>query len=89
MSVAVPAGLRVRSPREADAPAVATLITAAERADGIGEETTPADVLDGWRRLDRRRDAWVVERAAGRLAGYADATVIAAGRYRAPDRSPS
>jgi mycothiol synthase len=76
-------GFRVRSPREGDAAAVATLMTAAERADGITEETTAADVLEGWRRLDRERDAWIVEHVAGSLAGYADATVIADGRYRA------
>jgi ribosomal protein S18 acetylase RimI-like enzyme len=58
-------------------------MTAAERADGVDEETTAADVLDGWRRLDPTRDAWVVERADGSLAGYADATIIADGRYRA------
>lgn len=40
-------------------------------------------MLDGWRRLDRERDAWIVERADGSLAGYVDATVIADGRYRA------
>jgi mycothiol synthase len=80
--VTAPDGFRTRSPEEADAAVVAALVTAAERADGIEEETTPADVLEGWRRLDRDCDAWIVEQADGSLAGYADATVIADGRFR-------
>jgi len=75
-------GFRVSSAREADAADIATLLTVAELADGIDEETTAADVLDGWRRLNRKHDAWIVERAGGSLAGYADVTVIAPGRYR-------
>ncbi len=75
--------LGVRPPGEGDAAAVASLITASERADGIDEETAAADVLEGWRRLDRERDAWIVEQPGGSPAGYADVTVIAAGRYRA------
>lgn len=75
--------LAVRHPTRDDAAGVAALLNAVERADGIDEETTAADVLDGWRRLDRDRDAWIVERAGGPFVGYADATIIAAGRYRA------
>lgn len=76
-------GLSGGCPGRDDAARVAALITAAERADGIEEETTAADVLDGWRRLDREHDAWIVERDGEWLVGYADVTVIADGRYRA------
>ncbi len=75
--------LRVRRPAAADAARVAALMTAAERADGVTEETVEADVRDHWRRLDLSRDAWLVETENGELAGYADADTIAAGRYRA------
>jgi mycothiol synthase len=76
------AEFQVRSPREADAPSVAALMTAAERADGIEEATLPADVLDAWRELDLDRDAWIVEGSGEAIAGYADASLISAGKYR-------
>lgn len=76
-------GYRIRSPRGTDAPSVAALMTVAERADGIEEATSPADVLDAWRRLDLDRDAWIVEEPGGAAAGYADVTAIAEGTYRA------
>lgn len=78
-----PEGFHVRTPREADAPSVATLMTVAERAGGIEEATFPADVLDVWRELDLERDAWIVEGSGEAIAGYADATVISENKYRA------
>lgn len=68
MTGSVPDGFRVRSPGRDDASRVAALMTAVERADGVDEETSAA---------------WIVERTGGTFAGYADATVIAEGRYRA------
>jgi mycothiol synthase len=59
----------VRRPTAADAPAVAEMVAAHERAICGSSSYTLADLEDEWRTLDLDRDAWVLE-ADGRVAAY-------------------
>jgi ribosomal protein S18 acetylase RimI-like enzyme len=61
-------GYSIRSPTEADAPAVAALITAAD--SDTGEVLSTGDVLDDWRRVDLEHDAWLATAPDGSAAGF-------------------
>jgi mycothiol synthase len=68
-----PAGHVLRAPTAADAGAVAELLRARDLADLGQPEVTVGDVRADWKapELERERDAWVVEDAAGSLVAYA------------------
>lgn len=71
--LAIPSGFRVRRPADADAGVVADLRRAVEVARHGDSDDTPELVREEWAvpRLALERDAWLVEDARGRLAGYA------------------
>jgi mycothiol synthase len=62
--------MNVRRPTRDDAAAVTAVIGAMDAAFLGKPELTERDLLDEWRDLNLREDAWLVE-ADGRLAGYA------------------
>jgi ribosomal protein S18 acetylase RimI-like enzyme len=67
-------GYLLRRPALDDAPRVHALLTAVEMAEFGGPgDTTVADLLDAWRRLDLARDAWLVVAPDGELAGFGSA----------------
>jgi mycothiol synthase len=63
--------LVVRRPTPDDLDAVVELGNAFERVFAEVEGFTPAELADDWKRFDLQRNAWLVEAADGRLAGYA------------------
>ncbi len=71
MSDLLKAGFCLRRPALDDAPGVYALLTAVEAAEfGEPGDTSLEDLLDGWRRIDLPRDAWLVVAPDGELAGY-------------------
>lgn len=65
-----PAGYDARPPTLEDAPGVAGLLAAVQRAEFGEEETSAEEVAADWRVLDLDRDAVLATDPAGRVAAY-------------------
>jgi mycothiol synthase len=73
--------LVVRRPTLDDLDAVVELGNAFERAFLGAESFTAGEIADEWRQLDLERDAWLIDAADGRLAGYATLEDRGDGRF--------
>jgi len=72
----LPAGYRMRAPREEDAEAVVTLLRACDIAIFGEPDTDIKDLRDEWSApgFDLGRDAWIIHDAGGTPAGFACVT---------------
>jgi mycothiol synthase len=73
--------LVVRRPALDDLDAVVELGNAFERAFLGAESFSAGEIADEWRQLDLERDAWLIDAADGRLAGYATLEERGDGRF--------
>jgi mycothiol synthase len=71
-SIELPEGYSVGAPALEDAPEIATLMAACQKADGDSAQMTTAELLNDWSGLDLAEEAIVVLSPQGQIAGYAD-----------------
>jgi mycothiol synthase len=73
MTMALPAGHRVRAPTVDDVSRVVELLVACDVAETGAPDVNEADLASDWEqpRVDLARDAWIVERDDGRIVAYA------------------